>query len=82
MRGRGTAKHPGDAVIILDPNWVELVVVTANTAHRHSHEHRAEFTDLRVDVVRLHFALVGIHDFNIADHEEAGGDDVFRAVFN
>ena len=80
VRGRRTAQRSRDAVVILQPDRIELVVVAAHATERHAHERLADLADLRVDVIGLHLGLVGIHDLDVAHHEEAGGDDVLRVV--
>ena len=82
LHGRGrTAQHAGHAVVVVDPDGIELVVVATGAAHRHAEESPADFDELGVDVVRLHLRLVGIDDFDVADHQETRGDELGGALF-
>ena len=56
--------------------------MAAHAAQRHAHESLADFDHLGIDVIRLHFCLVRVHDLDVAHHEEAGGGDVLGAIFD
>ncbi len=56
------------------------MIVATGASEGHAEEGLADFCDLGVDVIRLHFGFVGVHDFDVSDHEEAGGDDIFGMI--
>ena len=77
LAGRGrTAQHTGHAVVVLEAYRVELVVMAAGATHRHAEESPADLDELGIDVIGLHLGLVGIHDLEVADHQEARGDEL------
>ena len=77
----GAAENPGDPVVVLQADGIELVIVAARTAERHAEEGGAHFAHLLVHEIDLHLQLVHRHDLDIAQHEKAGRRDRCRALF-
>ena len=50
--------------------------MAAGATHRHAEESPADLDELGIDVIGLHLGFVGIHDLEVADHQEARGDEL------
>ena len=83
FHGRGGAtQHAGHAVVVFDADGIELVVMAAGATHRHAEEGPADLDELGVDMVRLHLGFVRVDDLDVADHQEARGDELLGALFH
>jgi hypothetical protein len=68
-------EDPGEAVVVLRGDGVELMVVAARARNGQAHEGAAGEVDLVVDNVADEFFLVRVAAAPFADHVDAGGDD-------
>ena len=83
LAGRGgAAQDSRNAIVVLKPDRIELVVMAAGAPHRHAQEGPADLDELGVDVVRFHLGLVRIDDFEVADHQEARGDELLGSLLH
>ena len=72
----GVQEDTGEAVVVLQPDRIELVVVTPDTAERHAEKGGADLRDLLVGDVPVELQLVDADDLHVAEHEEARGHTV------
>lgn len=79
--GLGASEHPSETVVILQTDWVEFVVVTADAAEGHAEESGADFVHLTVDEIVFHLALIDGVDVDVTEHDEACCDKVLAALF-
>ena len=68
----GAEKNPGEGVVVVGRNRIELVVVAAGAGQGEAEERSADDVDLIVDAVGDHPLLVNIPRHEVGDREEPG----------
>ena len=74
----GAGEDSRHRVVVALRDGIEFVVVAPRTGNGQAQERLADLVDLLIDDVDTQLGLVGLDDRQVAQHEEAGGDQ-FRA---
>ena len=69
-------EDPRQCVVVAERDGIELVVVAPRTAEGHAQERLAHLVDLLIDHVDAQLGLVRLDDRQVAQDEEAGGDQI------
>ena len=72
----GAREDSRQCVVVALRDGIELVVVAPRTGDGQAQERLADLVDLLIDHVDAQLGLVGLDDRQVAQHEEAGGDQV------
>ena len=75
-----TKEDPGEGVIVLGRNGIELVIVTAGAGNGLAHESPADGIDLLVDDFKIEFLFVLVLVVDWAHHKEPGRGQVLGTL--
>ena len=79
VHGFRAHEDAGQTVVVLQRDGIELVIVAAHAVERHAQKGLAHLLNLLVHHVHPQLRLVRLHDVDIAQNQEAGGDDLILA---